>query len=647
MPTSRLAAIVLAAAVLLAAAWMLLRPDPPPRSKGQPAWRVEAEIRAFEKTLPAPKPAPAGLVPRYILPPGTGLSYRFQAESGVAVTFEDDSQGGGPLTYAWSGTLGFRSYEASPAGFSLGCRLDDLALEMSGQGSNPARVDPIAGEAARETLLECDPRGRIQAIWFPKGMGPEARNLVKGAILATLLALPKGDETTWEEVEEDGTGRFIARYAIEGVHAAAETTLARVRRTRGDWIEVAGGPQGRANAEGSSTGLFDVTQGHWHAIEADEKVHLEHGSVRVDGSLRAKVLLLSRDHDAEAASQGAARAAALREGADRSGPGGAEGAEEIARRIEEDEWRKALDGVTADALLVDLMRLFASGAGEGDEAHAAVEKLVALLRIDPSAAVAVAAWLRRGAQGEAAFAVLSALGTAGPTEAQAVLVEVLSSDTHPEDVRTSATLCLSFGRSPTAASEEALTRIATTGRTDALTGTAAVGLGIMANRLAATDAARSSALAVRLTDLAGKASDATGKRMAADALGNAGRPEVADAVLRLSEDPDVGVRVAAAFSLRFLEGEHVDRRLDALLRDAQPDVRASAAQALGYRAGAEPLRLLDLAASDADPQVRDVALASLARRIDDPVVRERVRRMSVEDPSPDLRLRAAELLNGQ
>lgn len=647
MPSTRVAAIVLAAGVLVAAAWVLLRPDPPPRPRDQPAWRVEEEIRAFEKALPAPTPALAGRAPKYILPPGTGLSYRFQAESGVAVAFGEDSQAAEPLTYAWQGTLRFRSYEVSPTLMALGCRLDGLSLEMRGQGSNPDRVAPIAREAAMETLVDCDPRGRIQAIWFPKGMGQEARNLVKGAILASLLALPRGDEARWEEIEEDGTGRFIARYTIEGVHVAEKTTYARVRRSRGDWTEVAGGPQGRANAEGATTGLFDVSQGHWHAIEADEKVHLEHGSVRVDGSLRAKVCLTSRDMDAEAAFKGAALAAALRDAADRSGPGGAEGAEEIARRLEEDEWRKALVGVTADALLVDLMRLFASGAGEGDEAHDAVEKLVALLRIDPSAAAAVAAWFRRGVEGEAPFAVLSALGSAATPEAQAVLVEVLSADAHSEEVRTSATLCLSFGRSPTAASEEALTRLATSGRTDALAGTAAVGLGIMANRLAATDPSRCSALAGRLTELAGKANDAAAKRIAADALGNAGRPEVADAVLNLTEDPDVGVRMAAAFSLRFLEGEHVDRRLEALLRDAQPDVRASAAQALGYRAGDGPLRLLDAAASDADAQVRDVALASLARRLDDPVARERVRRMSLDDPSPDLRLRAAEVLGGQ
>lgn len=168
----------------------------------------------------------------------------------------------------------------------------------------------------------------------------------------------------------------------------------------------------------------------------------------------------------------------------------------------------------------------------------------------------------------------------------------------------------------------------------------------MAGHVSPTEPARSEAIVTRLADSAEGSASPERRRLVADALGNAGTPQTLDRVLALTSDPDATVRASAAFALRILEGEGVERRLGSLLSDdSDVAVQVSVVQALAYRSGPACERLLEAGITHPRDEVRRAALDVLVSRMaEDPTARDRVRRISVEDPSTEIRSQAQESL---
>lgn len=108
--------------------------------------------------------------------------------------------------------------------------------------------------------------------------------------------------------------------------------------------------------------------------------------------------------------------------------------------------------------------------------------------------------------------------------------------------------------------------------------------------------------------------DATVRLTAAEALGKIGDHNAAPLLVRALQDPDPGVRQAAARSLGSLSvaGGETERELVTRLSDSDIQVRQAAAQALGTREGTPALTsALTGLLTDPDPTVRQAAAHAL------------------------------------
>lgn len=658
---------------LVIAAWAVLHQNGPRQERSRVPGRrsqIREEIQGFERRLvrgAADRPPSAS--PRLALPPGTVLEYGLETTATVSVTLDagllGTTSGQGTtspppqeIEQAISGVLRVVSYVQEGATYLLGYRFEEVSLSIrsGGQSLSPQGQAAVERTIREEVFAEMDARGKVSALWFPREMDPQVRVLLQSAVLQSSLTLPEADEAAWEQEEVDGSGRYVARYAREGEHRLDAREFARIRRTRGAWLhlfEYGGGaadgaqPAPSASTSGATLGYFDMADACWHAIEADEETRLVAGDVSVTAALSARLCLRSRTHDPLLAARASETIASRRGAMDRRLPGEGKETARLFRRVEDSQWRALLKGVGAESLIAELARLAANELADTESFSDAIEKLAALLRLEPSAADAVAAWLLPGrTSGEAARALVSALGYSGTREAQQVLVRVLGDGGQAPEIRETAVLALSFVEEPERDSEAALEELAGAGRSDPLTASAVLGLGVMAGHLSATEPDRSEALVTRLREWAERSTETERRRQMADALGNAGTPQALRPILGLTSDPDPYVRASAAFALRFLQGEEVDQRLGSLLADdSDPAVQVSVVQALAYRSGPACERHLEAGVAHPREEVRRAALDVLVSRMaDDQAAQDRVRRICVEDASDQIRSQAQEAL---
>ncbi len=641
--------------------------------------KVAVSLREFEQGLtPEPSLEPAKTSLRYRFEVGDVLSYRFDSTSdltlGISGAFASRAAGQGvqvtgtagqtqKFTFGLSGLLQLTAYESTATEVVLGYRFSDLSVDIAGEGrsADAAVTSKIENEAADEVLVIASPVGRISEIWFPKGMGTGARNLTKGLILQATLVLPETEAAGWEAREEDTSGEYVARYTLERNCRSDGRVYARVTREKDRYtrlffaqLEAVANAAMKCNVttRGKTQGLFDVEQGSWKGVEVDEQLRVEGVEFAQDVQVasRATLFLSSRTHEEAVSRQAAARMEELKKGGERSGPAGPEGALAIAREAQEERWRELVKGATVDGLLLDLARFQGQGMPESREAYEAWEKLSILFRLDDKAVARVLLLRTNGAVStEVQEAVAGALGSAGTPPAQEALMEILSSAGTAETVRDSAMAALSLVARPTQGSEDFLRRKAQ-GAEDAMeTRQSLVGLGAYARSVSQEDPGRSSGIIAFLLESEKRSQGAEWKRSVLDALGNAGARETLEVVTRYLGDADEGTRASAASALRFVEDASVEDRLAKVLdADSSSMVRAAAAHALGYRSGARVEEILTGASRHADEQVRRCAIEYFARYVgDDERAREVVTRMSVEDPSPELRSLALDVLQGR
>lgn len=669
--------VPIASVALLVAVLLAPRPADPKSSRThRDHGSVAVAIREFEQGLTPEPSQPAKTALRYRFDVGDVLCYQFDSTSdltlGVSQAFASDASGQGfqvnstgdqtqKLSFGLSGVLTLTAYESTGTSVVLGYRFSDLSVDIAGQGrSADADVtSKIEKEAADEVLVIASPVGRITEIWFPKGMGTEARNLTKGLILQATLVLPETEATSWEAREEDTSGEYVARYTLERNCRSDGRVYARVTREKDRYtrlffaqLEAVANASMKCNVttRGKTQGLFDVEQGSWKGVEVDEQLRVEGVEFAQDVQVasRATLFLSSRSHEEAVSRQAAARMEELKKCGERSGPAGPEGALGIAREAQEERWRELVKGTTVDSLLLDLARF--QGMTESREAYEAWEKLSILFRLDDKAVARVLLLMTNGVVSTGVQeAVAGALGSAGTPLAQEALVEILSGSGTAETVRDSAIVALSLVARPTQGSEEFLRRKAQ-GAEDAMeTRQSLVGLGAFARSLSQEDPGRSSGIVAFLLESEKRSQDAEWTRSVLDALGNAGAREGLEVVARHLGDADEGTRASAASALRFVEDASVEDRLAKVLdADSSSMARAAAANALGYRSGARVEEILAGASRHTDEQVRRCAIEYFARHVgDDERAREVVTRMSTEDPSAELRSLALDVLQGR
>lgn len=584
---------------------------------------------------------------------GEAVRYRMESEvrSRLDVTTGPaTSRTGGAVRQRVSGFMTATVYSAEPEEALVGYRLSDLSLrtERDRVPDDPAVLARMEEEAEEEVLVAVGPDARIRRYWFPGGMGEATRGLLVELIQQMELVVPCDSSAVWVADQEDGTGRFRARYSAGAVIAEDGRACVRVDRVKQAYVEVSSPLGLTAVPDGRVQGWLDAESGVWRRIEVDEMLRLDGPDMPIVAttSTRATWVQVSMTLHFIGDAEAAARIETLQSRGDASGASVPRAEAGPSVRPEEEELRSLSQGATVDGLLGDLWRLQA-GRDDGGAECATWERLWALLAVDELAVRRARSLMRAGTLDVSMqSALIEALGAAGTPEAQRALLSLVEDPTLSSAARGSALLALCGLRRPTRESEEYLMGKAVGRREEASTRQAFLGLGAFVNRLSGIDTGRSEAILSFLLSNETRNDDPAWRLVFLDGLGNTGSPRCLEAVLRRATDDGEEVRSHSLMALRLIQDPRVDARLmEALDGDPSLEVRVAAARSLSFRTTPEGREAVRRAASHPDMEVRGLALESLASaQADDAEARRAIERMSTQDPSAELRAAALDIL---
>ncbi|MHC4959205.1 MAG: HEAT repeat domain-containing protein [Planctomycetota bacterium] len=192
--------------------------------RGQESRR--AERKPSESAHPAPpaeRPARAARESRTGLQPGHVLTYRVRSESKVVIGPPQErvaSQQAVESGFAVRGTVTLHAYDRLQSGSLLGFEIEEVRADVFGRHPEPVEAGRRFADSLKgEVLAELRPGGSFGSVLFPPEMPDPARVCWKGLLKSLELTHSDDPEaSSWEAVEEDATGTFVARYrkASEG-----------------------------------------------------------------------------------------------------------------------------------------------------------------------------------------------------------------------------------------------------------------------------------------------------------------------------------------------------------------------------------------------------------------------------------------------
>jgi HEAT repeat protein len=450
--------------------------------------------------------------------------------------------------------------------------------------------------------------GMLIALELPREIDAETR-----AVLTALTATAQVTEratATWTAIETDSLGSFEAHYRRD--RSTLHKTKRSYRSQRAVAIEVLR----------SATEIALRGDGWPAAIDQREEIRVgfDQASVTVAGHVKLK-------H------------AGVRFGVRPAVPANLEAvAIDATSAVDQTAAdRELLDG----ASLIDLIATLGSVRDDGNASAHTYLRLVALFRLDAEAArEAGRAVLAGKLDKRDNAAVIGALGEAGTTESQHVLVGLVETQTLAHEHRVHGTLALGLTGDPT---RETIAMLTTTSRASdpELSSTATLALGNAALRLRDQDAAGAEAQVDELLARLRATSDLETRIVLLRALGNTGDPRALLALATALSSPRELERAAAAESLRLMPG--ADASILLALDDRSAIVRAAAVFAASDRPLSALLaRLVVRERSDEDVTVRRAILEVAASRITEHAeLRALVEAIAAADP--DLELRATAL----
>ena len=208
----------------------------------------------------------------------------------------------------------------------------------------------------------------------------------------------------------------------------------------------------------------------------------------------------------------------------------------------------------------------------------------ALLRVKPETTAEIVQALRDNVESggdKRVMAVLAgALGEAGTAEADAALVELVSSDL-PASAKTNVVVAMATSKTPSAESVAALK-----GALDdpGIGKTSALALGTQAGKLTSTAPETAAAAVDELIARYTQVSTDAERLVYLEALANSGAVEVLPIIRAALASSHAGLAQAAAHGLRFIPGADVDELLAALLDGSQSQpLTLQAIRAIAYR----------------------------------------------------------------
>jgi hypothetical protein len=482
----------------------------------------------------------------------------------------------------------------------------DVALELTGAhlsgnagGSVPREtIEQAQQKLARRFWATYQNDGALRAVHFFKNVEPSDRNLLQMIATEAQFVRPAASKLTWNAMERDGAGDYLAIYNWAEPDAVIKRKLKYVHADAEP-----GAPTGglHLSIEQSELRFLLDTQGDIKALEGEERVRV--GGLGGDGGQLVAVTQ-TRLSNLQRGEASELIGSLVRAASDvvsspiltyRSDP------EKLRAQLDD----QLLEGHTTESLLEAAM-------AQKNNDQLLSERLAAMFRRRPETIrVALAMLRRRGPQQRITYA-LGAAPSSGGIEALARLARDQGIPTPLRIDALSALVLvqhpsLKAMRIPFALLDDPDAQVASAARI--MAGTVAHA-GRKDHRLQAD--ALDAALIVRYRNA----------RQIADvcnliaALGNSVGASVLPVIETALKDPRAPVRAAAARSLRLAGGREVDALLSATLtQDQDPEVREAAIFAVSFRRPTVRLGEALMRAAKEDPadDVRGTAVAELRR----------------------------------
>ncbi len=450
-------------------------------------------------------------------------------------------------------------------------------------------------------MLEMGAAGAPGAITFDGQSTPPERHRVRNLVALLQVHLPLKATSDWEARETDLNGVWSGRYKVALV---APDAITFTKSVHGEQIG-AGFLRRRAmssdirfsragyllEVQGQQSGQF--LMGTWPM--GDEKTNFSVAFLRTE------------PHQAARAGAVAVDVARFRENSLLSSIAGQD--EYLNNRL------ATLRERVRNAPLNQVMGVFAAHPdGSVEQLLEASRRLEAYLELEPDAAAraSVDALTHFNPDSGAFSSVATALTTAGNAAAQGALRKAMTRlDANMRAVRRLVPH-LAMVRNPEVASEEHLRAITRTRAQEEVAATAAMGLGIMGNRLRQTSSERADRIFVEARAGLDAHSD---DDLYLHILGNIGHERQAEVVRPYLRSDDTRLRQEAVSSLRFSEVPEARKLLlTAAAEDVSADVRARAVEALGHQTQ--------------DAATLDLYLSQLQSETSVPVLKEALRNLS-------------------
>ena len=516
-------------------------------------------------------------------------------------------------------------------------RLIDVKV-TPGAGAAPANAGQEFAAGAARPFLVTYQRDRPENASFAPDVGPSVRNL----LLAVVVAFPPGRPTGASPsvtTERDLFGRYLA-----ALQPDADGLGFQQRKLKYLDLDVPG-----ARTSLKTAVAITIGGSNWHyrfepngalaQIEGDERATVETGLNGLAPEVRS-VLRLTAEGSFDAGPMldelEATRASLVSTAV-------------VTQKVEATATgRSADEELVAGATLADLLPPLLGPTADGHptlaERHTAIERLAALVRLQPSTARALQTKI--AASPAQSLALVQALGRANCPESRQVLRDLATNSAAPGEARLAAVHALAPDE-PEAATLNAMTGLLDA--PDAELREAAIycygtALGAWRKRDPAAATPALDALVARLE----KAPDDPQRILALRGLGNAADAATLPVVRRALASPSAPVRNAAVQSLRNVMAPEVDPAIVAVMRgDPSADVRAAAIFSAGFRDVTSYADAAgDLALHDPSAVVRSASVDLLGRTLATaPRSRIVLEEVARKDAKPDVRKRARQALD--
>ena len=516
---------------------------------------------------------------------------RYESDSGTSLQslMNHESQ---QRDYAFHVTLrgysDMTSVEATGAHSLLCWRLHLSFLTFRNSGKENAVLDhELRADLQRPILLRITPQGQILALWFHP-ISKLARGIARSLIGQIEFVFPRHAiilPTSWKTHEVDNSGRYTARYRMDGNKSSGvDTTVVKTRLyyLKEPLVRPAIGAKFVSPTVipgGSMTAIINLQRGQITSISGvytDESrlgrspiarsrtsISLSLTSVNLV-SLAARRQLLQEKHTLLKASPYKLW----------QPPSAQQGEEAVERN--------ALGSDTLQTLMLDLAG--ASGSASGDNVGL-FQKFKALIYLHPWVCLPLGRVLATARTGGSTVEILAnAFTSVGSPEAQAALCEAIHAHLHDYPALALLVPSLGFAPSPTTSSVRLVRSLAFHATDQRIAQTAQLILGAMAHSLAYFNKMRSNRILQTLIARLQHPASQEETRQFLLALGNAGAASTLPILKRYLRNPEPILRSTALFALRRIDSPLAGDLLDrALLSDSNADVRYQAAATIGDR----------------------------------------------------------------